>query len=405
MHSIIILKKILHKFKSYQVYLHKTLILILINHFFKQQKQLKSNETHLKAAMNWLHLSQIKGESGGSAGSYCFGKGWAPPYPETTGYIIPTFIKYAKRTINESWLKDAVLMGDWEISIQLPTGAVRGGMGVNNYPIVFNTGQVMLGWIELFIATKDEKYLNAAKRAGDWLILIQDDDGKWSKHTYNNKPHAYHSRVAWPLLYLGEISADNKYKLAGENNIRWVMSQSLANGWFMESSFNRGQPALTHTIAYTIRGLLESSFFLDHQLKTDVRSKVFQAAEKLLLKFELNKPGPYNTPLFLSATFDEKWNPKARYSCLTGNAQLAIIWLNIYKLQDDPRYLNAALKIMDQLKSIQILESYNKNIRGAIPGSYPIWGEYFKNCYPNWATKFFADAIMMQEDIMLQLEQ
>jgi len=390
-----VLKKILSKLKSYTTYLNPSLIHLTIKHGLKRQNNLDTNENHINAAIKWLLLSQINGHSGGSSGSYCFEAGWAPPYPETTGYIIPTLIRYAKQTNNESIIRNAIMMGDWEISIQLSTGAVRGGVGVNDYPIVFNTGQVMIGWIELFNETKDNKYLNAAKNAGDWLISIQDEDGKWSKDTYNNNPHAYHSRVAWPLLWLGEVSSENKYKIAGEKNIRWVMSKSCANGWFDESGFNKGEPALTHTIAYTIRGLLESSCFLDDQLKDDVRLKVFQAAETLLKKFEINKPGPYAAPNLLSASFDQDWKARAGYSCLTGNAQIAIIWLKAYRLQDDHRYLNAALKMIDQLKSIQILRSRNTNINGAISGSYPIWGNYFKNCFPNWATKFFADAIIL----------
>jgi hypothetical protein len=31
-------------------------------------------------------------------------------------------------------------------------------------------------------------------------------------------------------------------------------------------------------------------------------------------------------------------------------------------------------------------------LRGAIPGSHPIWGRYAPLTYPNWATKFFVDA-------------
>ena len=33
--------------------------------------------------------------------------------------------------------------------------------------------------------------------------------------------------------------------------------------------------------------------------------------------------------------------------------------------------------------------------RGGIAGSSPIWGDYSRFEYPNWAAKFFADALMM----------
>ncbi len=34
-------------------------------------------------------------------------------------------------------------------------------------------------------------------------------------------------------------------------------------------------------------------------------------------------------------------------------------------------------------------------MRGGIAGSAPIWGDYSRFEYPNWAAKFFADALMM----------
>ncbi|MBC8072612.1 MAG: hypothetical protein IAG13_30100, partial [Deltaproteobacteria bacterium] len=33
--------------------------------------------------------------------------------------------------------------------------------------------------------------------------------------------------------------------------------------------------------------------------------------------------------------------------------------------------------------------------RGAIKGSHPIWGGYSPFTYPNWATKFFVDALLL----------
>ena len=78
--------------------------------------------------------------------------------------------------------------------------------------------------------------------------------------------------------------------------------------------------------------------------------------------------------------------------------------MKLYRHHDDGRFLNAALKIMDQLKMTQSLTSRNPGIKGALAGSYPIWGGYFSYRYPNWATKFYADALMLQEKLMFELE-
>ena len=121
------------------------------------------------------------GRTGVSAG-YSFLDGWYAPYPETTGYIIPTFYDYAHSTRKEEY-SSARLMADWEIEVQLPCGGVQGGHYVgptaDRRPVAFNTGQVILGWVRAYTETADEKYLDAAGRAGDWLISAQSTDGAW----------------------------------------------------------------------------------------------------------------------------------------------------------------------------------------------------------------------------------
>jgi hypothetical protein len=49
------------------------------------------------------------------------------------------------------------------------------------------------------------------------------------------------------------------------------------------------------------------------------------------------------------------------------------------------------------LKSLQDCTTANRNVRGALKGSHPIWGGYLFGTYPNWATKFFMDALLLEE--------
>lgn len=364
----------------------------------------KSDISHLDAAMQWLRTAQdITGNCGVSAGYELVG-GWLPAYPETTGYIIPTFLQYGSLSRDESYIDGAIRMGDWEIDIQLPSGLVRGGVGINDYPVVFNTGQVVIGWLALYRATNKAKYLEAANKAVDALVDIQAEDGQWNRHSHNNCPHAYHTRVAWPIMTLYAITRDTKYKHAVQCHVRWVMSLRQDTGWFEQMEFVAGEEPLTHTIAYTLRGLLEIALLSAPALKDELLHAVFQAAENIMYAYERRKCNPYGMPKFLPATFARNWKTSSDYSCLTGNAQIAIIWLKLFEIYKDARLLNAALKILDQLKTMQDMSSRNSGIRGAIPGSNPLRGGYVSVGYPNWATKFFADATMLQEKIMLELE-
>ena len=58
------------------------------------------NRTHLRGAIDWLCRAQDvrkhKHDAGGVAAGWSFEDGWLPSYPETTGYIIETFIAAAE---------------------------------------------------------------------------------------------------------------------------------------------------------------------------------------------------------------------------------------------------------------------------------------------------------------------
>ena len=366
---------------------------------------LDADQRHLEEAIGWLCRAQDASGCGGvSAGYFIADGGWLPPYPETTGYIIPTLIEYAEKSGQERLVDRALRMGDWEIEIQLDSGAVRGGIGINQHPDVFNTGQVIQGWTALWRTTRAARFLTAATRAGRWLVDVQDADGKWNAHSYMGQPHTYHARVAWPLFELHTLTGDPALFHCARQNVQWILHQSNHTGWIQGMGFQKDEHPLTHTIGYTLEGLLECAPYLDESLQAAALALVRTAAERILLRYERRKPAPDEDPLPLPARLDSDWRFQANYSCLTGNAQLALVWLNLYRRDGDPRYLNGALKLLDQVKSTQSLTSRRPGIRGGIPGSYPCWGGYCPLAFPNWAAKFFADAIIVQERVMQDVE-
>ena len=110
------------------------------------------------------------------------------------------------------------------------------------------------------------KYLNAAKKAAEWLVNIQDNDGKCNKYTYMGYSHDYHTKVAWPLLEVYKYTNNERFMQAAEKKIKWTLSHSQKNGWFKYMGFTPEEIPFTPTIAYTLRGLLESSVFLNDNL-------------------------------------------------------------------------------------------------------------------------------------------
>lgn len=342
---------------------------------------------HLAEAIAWLCRAQDAGGDGGVSISYSLARGWGPSYPETTGYIIPTFLNYTALTGDGNYMRRALRMADWEISIQREDGSFEGGpLGSGLGSFVFDTGQIVFGLLAAHRVAGDSRYLDAARRSGDWLVNVLDSDGAWRRHTYNGIPHVYYARVAWALAELGVHTGESSYVEAARRNIRWVLSRQNSNGWFDDAGFHVHTHArpYTHTIAYTIRGVLETGRCLGENGFIDAAAR---AAAALRAR---------TTNGWFQGTYDCAWHSRDAYSCLTGNAQISTIFLRLFDLRGNRAYLDAAQRVNRFLCQCQPTQGAPA-VRGAISGSYPIWGEYQRLAFPNWAAKFFADALIFEK--------
>src|SRR2546425_4668452 len=177
------------------------------------------HEPHLVAAIAWLARAQDATPDGGISRAFTlawhphFGRrGWQPPYPETTGYIIPTFYAAARRWACPGLSARAERAARWEIDIQLPAAAAGGGvLGEPESPAVFNTGQVLLGLLAAFEKTAQGSFADAARRAARYLVAMLEGDGHWRR---GNSRFAradatlYNTRTAWALAEAGVRLAD-----------------------------------------------------------------------------------------------------------------------------------------------------------------------------------------------------
>lgn len=345
----------------------------------------------LKSVVCWLRRAQDIHPDAGIASVYHAGSGWGEDYPETTGYIIPTFIKYSEIAGDEDFLCRAIAAGDWEISIQ------TGGGGVLSSPSspecrVFNTGQVILGWCALFEKTSADRFMQAAQRAGDYLDSLQEADGAWRQDTYCGA-RTYHARVDWALLKLAKLSGKERYIKTALNNINWVLRQQQPNGWFDNVQL-QNWPAITHVIAYTLRGLLESEaeqFAETAELK--LIQRIIPAAEAIC---HAAKNNFVKIPGLLPTSFDCDWQSKDRDSCITGDCQMAINLYRLAQLTGREDFAACADIIVNAVKQTVIYTNARPELVGAVAGSYPVYHGYVPFGFPNWAAKFFADALMLK---------
>ena len=353
------------------------------------------------------------------AADYGFSWGWRWPYPETSGYIIPSLFDFA-RQFPESELavpcrERAIKIADWLTGIQLPGGGFISGLAPGKRqtmanlasapekPSAFETAQIMLGLLRAFEETDDKRYLEVAARAGDWLVGVQQPDGSFTT-ALRDTAHAFDACIAWPLAALWRLTGDEKQRQAAEMSVNWYLKQQRANGYFDNCSHTRGELPWTHAIGYTMQGLLEAGELLESPVCLEA---VRRTAEALLrLYFVRGFKSLYETRWgFLPARLDQKWHSRDHFSYQTGSAQVSLVWSRLHELTGDVRYLNGALKLNEDLKSRQDLTSGNSGIRGGIKGSHPIYGLYATMRYPNWAAKFFVDALIAEEAGMARLRR
>jgi uncharacterized protein YyaL (SSP411 family) len=361
----------------------------------------RPSSAHLGTVMEWLCQAQDASRDGGVAAAYSLLRGWEPPYPETTGYIIPTFLDYAAFSGRNEYRNRALRMGEWLLGMQLEAGAFQAGYYYGRpdpgRPSVFNTAQILLGLCRLFRETRDPSYEEAAVRAGDWLVQSQSQDGAWyhglSFHGPNTPVRAYYVRVAWALMELAAIGAGDRYRAAAAAHVHWVLRQQAQNGWFRNNTFTVDRPPFTHTIAYVLEGLLG---YAEHAMDQACVEAVDRTASRLMHLFEVRPRFP--------GEFDEGWKSTATYRCLTGEAQIAGVWLKLHALSGDARFLSSALKLLDRLKAVHDLASSNPAIRGGVKGSYPVWGRYHRLSLVSWGAKFLADALMAEIEVMRKLD-
>lgn len=348
-----------------------------------------------RAAVEWILRAQVAGKDGGVSLGYfpCdIETGWRPSYPETTGYIITSLLTFSQRFNDTNAAIQALRMANWEADIQMVSGAVQGGpvcAREEQSPCAFNTGMVLDGWVSAYIHGRDNRILNAARRAADWLAADLSHEGYFRTNGKFVNPgliKTYNVLCAWSIYRIGEIFPDSDYQSTAIRVVEAAIRQQQPNGWFANNCLTRPEAPLLHTISYTLQGILEVGISAKRE---DFVQSCRRSVDALLSR--MSSDG------FMPGRFFADWSPACFSSCLTGSAQLAIVCYRMYEYSRERRYLNAAELLTNYLKSLQCLHSANPALNGALPGSFPFFGSYMTAGYPNWATKYLLDALMLQD--------
>src|SRR5207248_11635392 len=93
------------------------------------------------------------------------------------------------------------------------------------------------------------------------------------------------------------------------------------------------------------------------------------------------------------------WDSRGTCSCIARTRRVGGLWLRLPRECRDPQFVSAALGLNRYVKATQLLHTANLDLRGGVKGSQPIFGRYTPLTFVNWAAKFFADALMLEEHV------
>lgn len=330
----------------------------------------------LRAAYDWIERSRSP-RTGGARAFYTPLRGWARTYPEGSGCLIPTVLRAGEFLHDPEVNRRARALGEFLLDIQDSEGGWHAGTwpARKNAPLsTLATAQIQKGLCLLARDTGESLWLEAASRAAHWLAKGIDESSP-----------TFHTQVAWSLLEVWSLTGEATARDAAVRLLEAARSRRTLFGAFAGWGFGASDSAFTHTIGATLRGFVESARILDAWQRY---GKPTHIALRRLAGDALATNGR------LPGAYDTDWHSNRRYTCLSGNAQIALCLLSAYPVTRNERFPEAARALVEEICRHQKPDHVIASLRGAIPGSSPLWGRYMRGRYPSWTVKYLCDAIV-----------
>ncbi len=303
------------------------------------------NRDMMERALEWLKNNIISGKG------IVISTNQRVPYPEVSGYVIPTLIRSGEKKI-------AYDIGRWLVSVQFPDGSIPGSDGKSSF--AFDTGQVLRGWVALLEYYPE--FEGAVRKACNWLISTADPVTRrlavpplrniaWSLGQRGRISEGVNLYALWPILRAGELINVQKYcDFVHESASSYIRDLPL---------IDFAQPNMfSHFFAYIQEALAELGFIEESRCGMESVAR-YQLPNGAV-------PGYFDVP----------------WVCSTGLAQLAGVW---FTLGDTDRG-NRALQFVAELQ----------NPSGGFFGSYGFFADYMPSEEISWTAKFAVDAAQRQ---------
>lgn len=262
------------------------------------------------------------------------------PYPEITGYVIPTLYQWGEKQL-------AIDLAKWLISQQNLDGSFSAPDGT---PYTFDTGQALRGLLTILNSMPEAK--QPIVRACDYIIsqilptgeIITPSKKMWG-NIADDRIHLY---ILPPLIEAGKRFHNNQYIGEAARVLQYYKTHRNLTIFDTLSHFN----------AYIIDALCDLG-----------EQDLAKTAMKNIAK--LQKPNGS-----IPAYANKSW------VCSPGVAQFAVIWYKLGQI----KHANQAMKYLEQVQ----------NKSGGFYGCYGWMCNYFPREEISWAVKFFLDAYYLK---------
>lgn len=303
-------------------------------------------------AISWLHTHSSNGGANVSHKN-------TVPYPEVTGYLIPTLLKWDQQQL-------AMCYARWLLTVQNSDGSFSGpGMTT---PFAFDTGQIIRGLAAIVPSLPEAEM--ALEKACDWImrtatpegrLALPENMGGWrlpDDRGYVNE--AIHLYVLPGLVTAGDILNKPEYASFARRSLDYYITHCNLTNFFAPNM-------LLHFYCYIQEALFD--------LGAD---DICRLGMRVLEDIQGDNG---HVPAYANVS----------WICTPGLIQSALVWL---KLKDMGHAL-PALRLAGSLQTAS----------GGFLGSVGNGARYFPDEELSWAAKFWLDALKQYEQRDVPLEQ
>ena len=255
--------------------------------------KVKSINRNIELALKWLAKSGIQNNNKNILKEYGAFNAWYDSkskkysymYSEITGYLITSMIFHYHVTKNKIFLDCAKKAADWLIkNAQEKNGGFKCLFLINkklkfgnkeNYIYAFDNGVIINGLVNLYNKTKIKKYLYAAEKSADFLILNFFKNKGEIKPVYDLKKKiffqnlnqwslvsgSYHTKISMGLLNLYKATLKKKYLISGRKILNSYLSKQNKKGQFLSTKSSTNM----HPHCYSLEGYWSCGKYLKNK--------------------------------------------------------------------------------------------------------------------------------------------